>query len=201
MRLLLVDNYDSFSFNLAHLFQRFGLEVEVRRNDGVSLDQIAGAPPDWICISPGPRTPSHAGISAGVVRRFAGSIPILGVCLGMQVINEVYGGRTVRAPVPVHGKRARVHHGGGGLLRGLPSPFPAARYHSLCIEIGSDALAPLARGDDGTIMALRHRTLQVHGVQFHPESFLGEYGQAIARNFLNEAPAFAAASSSAAAAG
>jgi anthranilate synthase component 2 len=190
MRLLLLDNYDSFTFNLAHLFGRFGLEVVVRRNDRISLDGIRELAPDCVCISPGPRTPTHAGICAEVVRTLAPRLPILGVCLGMQVINEVYGGRTVRAPAPVHGKRSRIVHGGGGLFASLPSPFLAARYHSLQVADVPAELLPLAHGEDGVVMGLRHWRYPVHGVQFHPESFLGEHGDRLAENFLQESPAF-----------
>jgi anthranilate synthase component 2 len=184
MRLLVIDNYDSFTWNLVQLFSGFDLEVIVRRNDAISLSGIAQLQPRWICISPGPRNPAHAGISRAVVARFCRRIPILGVCLGMQAINEVFGGRTVRSPVPVHGKRHAVFHDGTGVFAGLPSPFQAARYHSLCVKIRSPHLLPCAHTEDGVIMGLRHFSMPVVGVQFHPESFLSEHGAAIAANFL-----------------
>jgi len=190
MLMLLLDNYDSFTFNLAHLFGEFGPEVVVRRNDETTLDEIESLKPDWICISPGPGGPSRAGISRDVVVRFGPRTPILGVCLGMQVINEVFGGSTVRAPVPVHGKRAQVHHDGEGIFSGLPAPFMAARYHSLRVEMRSTELIPVAHCEDGVIMGIRHTWLPVHGVQFHPESFLGECGLEIASNFLHTNPDF-----------
>ena len=190
MRLLVVDNYDSFTWNLVQLFSVLGVEVVVRRNDVVSLREIAGLEPRWICISPGPRDPAHAGVSRAVIREFAPRLPVLGVCLGMQAINEVFGGKTIRAPVPVHGKRHEVLHDGAGIFAGLPSPFAAARYHSLCVSIRSPALTACAWCKDGVIMGIRHRTLPVFGVQFHPESFLSEHGPALAANFLSLDPAW-----------
>jgi anthranilate synthase component 2 len=190
MRIVMIDNYDSFTFNLAHLFYEFDLEVLVYRNDRITLDQIQKAGPDWICISPGPRDPAHAGISADVVRRFGPSVPILGVCLGMQVMNEVFGGRTVRAPLPVHGKRCRVHHQGEGVFAGIPSPFWAARYHSLRIELSSPFILPTAVAEDDVLMGIRHRSWPLCGVQFHPESFMSEYGLELVENFLALHPAW-----------
>jgi anthranilate synthase component 2 len=184
MRLLVIDNYDSFTWNLVQLFSGFDVEVIVHRNDAVSLRRIAALDPAWICISPGPRDPVHAGISRAVIRRFGSRVPILGVCLGMQAMNEVFGGRTVTAPVPVHGKRHAIWHDGTGLFAGIPSPFQAARYHSLCVQVRSGALLACARSEDGVIMGLRHASLPLVGVQFHPESFLSEHGGTIARNFL-----------------
>jgi anthranilate synthase component 2 len=184
MRLIMIDNYDSFTYNLVQLFYEFGIQVTVHRHDAVGLDDIAAAAPDWICISPGPKDPAHAGISKAVVQRFGSSVPILGVCLGMQVINEVFGGRTLEAPVPVHGKRSRVTHDGRGIFSGLPSPFRVARYHSLCIEPRTPLILPLAHAEDGVIMGISHRDWPVWGVQFHPESFLTEFGLEIAENFL-----------------
>lgn len=190
MRLVMIDNYDSFTYNLAQLLGEFAIEVLVRRHDQVDLAGVEALAPDWICLSPGPKTPREAGVSAAVVERFAGRVPILGVCLGMQVINEVYGGRTARAPLPVHGKVSLVSHGGGGVLVGLPSPLKVARYHSLqCLPRG-DELIPLARAEDGVLMALRHRDHQVHGVQFHPESFLSQGGLEVMANFLRRNPAW-----------
>jgi anthranilate synthase component 2 len=184
MQLVVIDNYDSFTFNLVHLFGEFDLEVRVYRHDVLTVEGVRELDPDWICISPGPKDPAHAGISKEVIRRLGPSIPILGVCLGMQAINEVFGGRTTRAPLPVHGKRCLVHHRGEGLFSGITSPFQAARYHSLQAVIGSRDIAPLAFAEDGVVMALRHRRLPIMGVQFHPESFLSEYGLELVANFL-----------------
>ncbi|MBC7359075.1 MAG: aminodeoxychorismate/anthranilate synthase component II [Desulfacinum sp.] len=184
MKLVLIDNYDSFTFNLYQLFLEFELDVRVHRHDAVSIRDIARMRPDWICISPGPKDPRHAGISTRVVKTFQESTPILGVCLGMQVINEAYGGRTSRAPHPLHGKRCRVYHRNDPMFAGIPSPFRVARYHSLqCTKVPS-ALVPTAWAEDGVLMALRHERLPVWGVQFHPESFLSEFGLEIIANFL-----------------
>ncbi len=190
MRLLVIDNYDSFTWNLVQLFAAFGVEVIVRRNDAVSLGGIDALQPRWICISPGPRDPAHAGISRSVIERFGRRVPILGVCLGMQAINEVFGGRTVQAPLPVHGKRDAVYHDGAGVFAGLPSPFAAARYHSLCVEVRSSELVVCAHTADGVVMGLRHAAWPIVGVQFHPESFLSEHGTGIAANFLSLDPEF-----------
>lgn len=191
MRLVLIDNYDSFTFNLYQLFCEFdGVEVLVYRHDAISVAAIASLSPHWIVISPGPRSPAHSGISKDVVRTFAGRVPIMGVCLGMQVINEVYGGSTLRAPVPVHGKRSWVHHAGVGLFEGLPSPFRVARYHSLQCRVTSQDLEETAWAEDGVVMALQHKNLPVWGVQFHPESFLSEYGLEMAACFLTSDAAF-----------
>lgn len=190
MRLLMIDNYDSFTYNLVQLFYEFDIQVEVFRHDVIGVRQIRSIAPDWICISPGPRDPAHAGVSARVIESFGAHIPVLGVCLGMQVINEVFGGRTQRAPLPVHGKRSRIVHRGQGLFRDLPSPFWAARYHSLCIAPGSDEIEPVAYAEDGVIMGIRHRSKPIHGVQFHPESFLTEHGMELVRRFLEIQPRF-----------
>jgi anthranilate synthase component 2 len=184
MRMLMIDNYDSFTFNLVQLFLELEVKIEVFRHDQVTLEAIAHRNPDWICISPGPKAPAQAGISKAVVERFSGKIPILGVCLGMQVINEVFGGLTRKAPVPMHGKRSMVQHTSNGLFTGIPSPFSVARYHSLCVDICSSNLVSMGVAEDGVIMALQHRTLPVYGVQFHPESFMSEFGLEIAQNFL-----------------
>lgn len=184
MRLVMIDNYDSFTYNLAQLFYEFDLDVEVYRHDRITIDGIETRRPDWICISPGPKDPAHAGISKAVIAHFAPSVPILGVCLGMQAINEVFGGATVKAPEPRHGKRSQVFHRGRGILAGIPSPFVVARYHSLQVIIGSDTLVPLAHAEDGVVMALEHRSWPLCGVQFHPESFMTEYGWELAANFL-----------------
>ena len=190
MRLLMIDNYDSFTYNLVQLFYEFDIEVEVTRHDSIGVREVQSFAPDWICISPGPRDPSHAGVSAEIVERFGTHIPIHGVCLGMQVINEVFGGRTLRAPLPVHGKRCRIIHRGEGLFRDLPSPFWAARYHSLCIDRGSEEIEPVAHAEDGVVMGIRHRSRPIHGVQFHPESFMTEYGMEMISRFLEIHPRF-----------
>ncbi len=186
MRLVMIDNYDSFTYNLVQLFYEFDLEVAVFRNDRVSIEEIETMEPRWICISPGPKDPRHSGISRETVRRFAPRVPILGVCLGMQVINEVFGGKTLKAPVPVHGKRTRVDHNGRGILSRIPSPFLAARYHSLCIQPRSEDITVTAYSPDGVIMAIEHQLWPLFGVQFHPESFMSEHGIEIARNFLEQ---------------
>jgi anthranilate synthase component 2 len=184
MRLVMIDNYDSFTYNLVQLFYEFDLEVLVFRHDAVTLSQIAALKPDWLCISPGPKAPAQAGISKAVISHFHREIPILGVCLGHQALNEVCGGATVRAPVPVHGKRHQVLHHGRGLFAGLPSPFGAARYHSLMAVPNSPELEVTAWTEDGVVMGLSHRRYPLHGVQFHPESFLTNHGHALAENFL-----------------
>lgn len=188
MRLVMIDNYDSFTYNLVQLFYEFDLEVVVRRHDAVDLPGIAALRPDWLCISPGPKAPAAAGVSKAAIAHFYKGIPILGVCLGMQALNEVFGGRTILAPVPVHGKRHQIHHTGQGVFAGLPSPFGAARYHSLMVQPHSVDLAVTARTTDGVIMGLSHRRYPLHGVQFHPESFLTDYGRELAANFLALAP-------------
>ena len=187
IRLVMIDNYDSFTFNLVQLFYEFGIQVEVYRHDETSLAHLEQRNPDAICISPGPKTPAHAGVSKDVVQYFGPRVPILGVCLGMQVINEVYGGRTPKAPVCVHGKCSMVSHQGQGVFAGLPSPFRAARYHSLCVDVLSPELEITAMSDDGVVMGVRHREYPIHGVQFHLESFMTEYGLEMAANFLEVA--------------
>ena len=184
MRLLMIDNYDSFTYNLVQLFSEFDLEVLVFRHDEISLDGIADLQPDWLCISPGPKAPDQAGISKAAIAHFYRQVPILGVCLGHQALNEVFGGVTVKAPVPVHGKRHLVFHQGQGVFKGLPSPFGAARYHSLMAVPASPELEVTAWTDDGVVMGLQHRRFPLHGVQFHPESFLSSHGHALAANFL-----------------
>ena len=186
MRLVMIDNYDSFTYNLVQLFSEFDLEVLVFRHDEIDLAGIAGLKPDWLCISPGPKAPDQAGISKAVIAHFYRQVPILGVCLGHQALNEVFGGVTVKAPVPVHGKRQPVFHKGQGVFKGLPSPFNAARYHSLMAEPHSPDLEVTAWTEDGVIMGLQHRQFPLHGVQFHPESFLTDHGHALAANFLEE---------------
>ena len=184
--LLLIDNYDSFTYNLAQYFGELGCEPVVKRNDEISLDEIAALAPDHICISPGPCTPREAGISKDIVLRFGTKVQILGVCLGHQCIAEAYGGRVVRASSLVHGKSSMIRHNGSGLFTGLPVPLEAGRYHSLVVERSSlpTNLEIIAESDDGEIMALRHREFPVYGVQFHPESVLTRDGKKILMRFL-----------------
>ena len=184
--ILLLDNYDSFTYNLAQYLGQMGQELEVRRNDQIRLDEIEQLRPDRIVISPGPCTPKEAGISVPLVERFAGKIPILGVCLGHQAIGAAFGGRVVRAPKIMHGKTSEIHHDGKTVFRGLPQNFQATRYHSLIVERKSlpRSLEISAETADGTIMGLRHRKLRVEGVQFHPESVLTGSGFRLLENFL-----------------
>ncbi len=184
--LLMIDNYDSFTWNLVQYFGELGEDVRTVRNDAIGLDGIAALAPARIVISPGPCTPNEAGISLATIHRFAGTIPILGVCLGHQAIGAAFGGRVVRARQVMHGKTSPIHHSGAGVFRGLPQPFTAIRYHSLAVERESlpACLEVTAWTDDGEIMGLRHRELPVEGVQFHPESILTEHGHALLRNFL-----------------
>jgi anthranilate synthase component 2 len=184
MRLVMIDNYDSFTYNLVQLFYKFDVEVLVFRHDAVELREIEALKPYWICISPGPKAPAQAGISKEVIAYFHRDIPILGVCLGHQALNEVWGGVTARAPLPMHGKCSQVHHRGKGLFCGLPSPFRAARYHSLMAVPASEDLEVTAWTVDGVVMGLSHRRYPLHGVQFHPESFLTSYGYDLVANFL-----------------
>jgi len=182
----MIDNYDSFTWNLVQYFGELGEGVRTVRNDAIGLDEVAALAPARIVISPGPCTPNEAGISLPLIHRFAGSIPILGVCLGHQSIGAAFGGRVVRAKQVMHGKTSPIHHSGVGVFRGLPDPFTAIRYHSLAVERETlpDCLQVTAWTDDGEIMGLRHRELRVEGVQFHPESILTEHGHALLRNFL-----------------
>ncbi|MBX3717072.1 MAG: aminodeoxychorismate/anthranilate synthase component II [Burkholderiales bacterium] len=186
--LLMIDNYDSFTYNLVQYLGELGEEVRVVRNDEVTVDEIARLAPDRIVISPGPCTPNEAGVSLPAIGRFAGKIPILGVCLGHQAIGQAFGGRIVHAKTLMHGKVSPIHHAGKGVFRGLPSPYDATRYHSLAIERETcpAELEITAWTDDGEIMGVRHRTLAVEGVQFHPESILTEHGHALLRNFLTQ---------------
>jgi len=183
---LMIDNYDSFTYNLVQYLGELGADVEVVRNDAITLDEIEARAPDHIVVSPGPCTPSEAGISVPLIQRFAGRIPILGVCLGHQAIGQAFGGRVVRAARVMHGKLSPVEHRGEGVFEGLPSPFKATRYHSLAIERDSlpAALEVTATADDGEIMGVRHRTHAVEGVQFHPEAILTEHGKRLLANFL-----------------
>ena len=185
--LLLIDNYDSFTYNLAQYFGELGCELLIKRNDEISLGEIADLAPQHICISPGPCTPREAGISKEVVLRFGPEVPILGVCLGHQCIAAAYGGKVVRAPRLMHGKACMISHNGSALFSDLPTPFEAGRYHSLVVERRSfpACLEITAESDDGEIMALRHRQFPVQGVQFHPESVLTRDGKKILASFLS----------------
>ncbi len=186
--LLVIDNYDSFTHNLVQMLMLYDLEIEVFRSDRISIDRIARMGIDYILISPGPKDPAHAGISTQVVSSFAGHVPILGVCLGMQCINEAMGGSTVNAPIPVHGKTSRIHHHQEGIFKGIPSPFTAARYHSLMVDPKNTGLEVTARSDDGVIMGLHDLRRAVFGVQGHPESFMTQYGFVLIENFLKQGP-------------
>jgi anthranilate synthase/aminodeoxychorismate synthase-like glutamine amidotransferase len=191
---LMIDNYDSFTWNVVQYFWELGADVAVHRNDEITTDEIASAAPALLCVSPGPCSPTEAGVSIASIERFAGEIPIFGICLGMQSIGAAYGGDIVRAPEVMHGKTSDVHHNGTGVFEGLPSPFTATRYHSLvvdpatlpgCLEITAWTLDDSGKLD--VIMGLRHRELSVEGVQFHPESILTEHGHAMLQNFLKQA--------------
>ena len=183
-----IDNYDSFTYNLVQYLGELGAELEVFRNDAVTVEELDALAPTHIVISPGPGTPDDAGISKDVIRQLGPRLPILGVCLGHQCIGEAFGGRVVRAPEPVHGKTSMIHHNGAGILRGLPTPFEAIRYHSLIVERATlpAALEITAETADGLIMGLRHREYPTFGVQFHPESILTRVGKDILRAFLAE---------------
>ena len=185
--LLMIDNYDSFTFNLVQYFGELGEDVVVRRNDEIALADIEKLAPRRMVISPGPCSPAEAGISVPAIERFAGKLPILGVCLGHQCIGQAFGGRIVHAQTLMHGKTSQMTHTGKGVFAGLPSPYRITRYHSLVIERATcpDCLDITAWTDDGEIMGVRHKTLSVEGVQFHPESIMTEHGHALLRNFLN----------------
>jgi anthranilate synthase component 2 len=184
--LLMIDNYDSFTYNLVQYLGELGEDVKVVRNDEMGVDDIERLSPERIVVSPGPCTPNEAGVSLEAIRRFAGRVPILGVCLGHQAIGQAFGGKVVHAATLMHGKVSAIHHEGHGVFAGLPSPFNATRYHSLAIERAScpPELEVTAWTDDGEIMGVRHRVLPVEGVQFHPESILTEHGHDLLRNFL-----------------
>lgn len=184
--LLMIDNYDSFTYNLVQYFGELGEDVRVYRNDAITLGEIARLNPERIVISPGPGNPSQAGVSLGVIREFAGKIPLLGVCLGHQSIGEAFGGKVVHAKKLMHGKVSPVYHNDVGVFRGLPNPVTCTRYHSLAVERESlpECLEITAWTEDGEIMGLRHKTLAVEGVQFHPESILTEHGHDMLKNFL-----------------
>ena len=187
MKLLMVDNYDSFTFNLVQYFGELGAEVEVFRNDEIDLAGIEARRPDRLVISPGPCSPAEAGISVPAIQHFAGKVPILGVCLGHQSIGQAFGGEVVRAGRLMHGKTSPIYHRGEGVFHGLPSPFDATRYHSLVIrrETIPDCLEITAETEIGEIMGVRHRDLPIEGVQFHPESVLTECGRELLRNFIH----------------
>ena len=189
--LLMIDNYDSFTFNVVQYLMELGEDVSVWRNDEISVDAIIEAAPEKIVISPGPCTPNEAGISLEVIERLAGSIPILGICLGHQSIGQAFGGHIIRAPKVMHGKLSAIHHSGVGVFEGLPSPYQATRYHSLVIDPSTlpESLEVTAWTEDESgkleaIMGVRHRSLSVEGVQFHPESILSEHGHSLLKNFL-----------------
>jgi anthranilate synthase component 2 len=188
--LLMIDNYDSFTWNLVQYLGELGADVHVHRNDAITVSEVAAWEPSHIVVSPGPCTPNEAGISVDLIRAFAGKIPILGVCLGHQAIGQAFGGRIVRAQRVMHGKLSPVTHDGKGSFTGLPSPLAATRYHSLAIERASlpADLEVTATADDGEIMGVRHRRFAVEGVQFHPEAILTEHGHALLRNFLEGKP-------------
>ncbi len=194
LRLLVIDNYDSFTYNLVQMFTRYDLEILVKRGDNITLEDAEALAPDYILISPGPKDPAHAGVSKEIIRAFYSRTPILGVCLGMQCLNEVFGGRTVRAPVPVHGKTDQICNNGQGLFKGMPDPFSAARYHSLMIEQPEEVEEVTADGNrlvstawtyDGIPMGVELPGFPVFGLQFHPESFLTEHGDILIDNFVN----------------
>ncbi len=189
LKILMIDNYDSFTYNIVQYFGELGAEVEVFRNDGITVQGIAERAPDRLVVSPGPCSPAEAGISVAAIAHFAGKMPILGVCLGHQAIGAAFGGRIVRARQLMHGKTSRITTTGQGVFSGLPTQFTVNRYHSLAIERSScpDCLEPTAWTDDGEIMGVRHTQQPIQGVQFHPESILTEHGHAMLKNFLEQA--------------
>jgi para-aminobenzoate synthetase component 2 len=189
--ILMIDNYDSFTYNLVQYLGELGADIRVARNDQITIAEIERLSPEKIVISPGPCTPREAGVSCDVIRHFAGRVPLLGVCLGHQCIGEVFGGEIVRAPALFHGKTSLIYHDGRSIFRGLPRPFEATRYHSLVIrrETLPDCLELSAETDDGVIMGVRHRQLAIEGVQFHPESILTHEGKKLLANYLSLSPA------------
>jgi anthranilate synthase component 2 len=187
-RLIVIDNYDSFTYNLVQMFLPYDLSVQVFRNDDISVADVDRLDPDYILVSPGPKAPADAGISVALIREMHRKVPILGVCLGMQCINEAFGGETTRASTLMHGKTSKIHHAGLGVFHNMPSPFTAARYHSLMTAPSSPFLMVTSRSDDGVIMGLSHVESPLHGVQFHPESFLTEHGFHLVENFLRLGP-------------
>ncbi len=186
--LLVLDNYDSFTFNLVQMFRVYPLAVSVIRADKITVAEVAALRPDYIVVSPGPKDPAAAGISVPLIAQLHAQFPILGVCLGMQSMNEAFGGITIRAPLPMHGKTDEVHHQQKGLFMGLPNPVKVARYHSLAVSNVNPVLEITAKTSDGVVMGLSHREHPLHGVQFHPESFLTEHGFALIENFLKIGP-------------
>jgi anthranilate synthase component 2 len=184
----MIDNYDSFTYNLVQYFGELGADVRVARNDALDVADIEGLKPSHICLSPGPCTPNEAGITLDVIKAFAGKIPLLGVCLGHQAIGQAFGGQVVRAPYVMHGKTSDIHHNDMGIFQGLPHPFSATRYHSLVVDRHSmpSCLRVSAWTEDGLVMGLKHRNLDVEGVQFHPESILTENGKDLLRAFLRQ---------------
>jgi anthranilate synthase component 2 len=190
--IVLIDNYDSFTFNLFHYLGELGAEVVVHRNDKIAVKDVVAADPDAIVLSPGPCTPDDAGICLDLIKRASPTIPIFGVCLGHQAIGQVFGGKVVRAPVPVHGKMSLIKHHGAGVFRGINGPFQATRYHSLVVDRATlpSELSSVAETDDHLVMGMAHTRLPVHGVQFHPESIASEHGHLILRNFLDIAAAW-----------
>jgi anthranilate synthase component II len=190
--IVLIDNYDSFTFNLVHYLGGLGAEVVVHRNDKLASDDVLAADPDAIVLSPGPCTPNEAGICLNLIQQASSSVPILGVCLGHQAIGQAFGGKIVRAPVPVHGKLSEIRHRGRGVFRGINAPFQATRYHSLVVDRASmpDELTLTAETQDDLVMGVSHTSLPVHGVQFHPESIASEHGHLILKNFLELAAAW-----------
>lgn len=183
---LLIDNYDSFVYNLYHYFGELGAEMEVKRNDAIAVEGALALKPKGVVISPGPCDPDQAGICLSLIEAAAGKLPILGVCLGHQAIGQAMGGKVIRAPAPMHGKVSEIHHEGLDVFQGLPNPFPATRYHSLIVERKTlpDCLRVTAETKDGLIMGLAHKDLPIYGVQFHPESIASEHGHTVLRNFL-----------------
>ena len=194
--IVLIDNYDSFTFNLVHYLGELGAQVRVYRNDKIASAAVIAAEPDAIVLSPGPCTPREAGICLDLIASASGKIPILGVCLGHQAIGDAFGGMVVRAPTPVHGKLSLIRHDGTGIFRGINAPFEATRYHSLVVDRGSlpDDLTVTADTEDGLIMGLAHRHLPLHGVQFHPESIASDHGHLMLKNFLDIAASWNASS-------
>jgi len=186
--LVMIDNYDSFTYNLVQYFGELGEDVRTFRNDEITIDEIEQLKPSRICISPGPCTPLEAGISVPALKHFAGKLPILGVCLGHQSIGAAFGGKVIRVQQVMHGKTSPIAHTGAGVFKNLPSPYTIIRYHSLAIARDSlpDCLEVTAWTDDGEIMGVRHKQFQIEGVQFHPESILSEHGHALLQNFLNQ---------------
>lgn len=195
MKVALIDNYDSFTWNLVHYLGELGADVDVYRNDAISVDELKAKQPDAIVLSPGPCTPNEAGICLEVIDKLGAETPIFGVCLGQQSIGQAYGGHVVRAPSPVHGKLSLVKHSGEGVMRGINGPFQATRYHSLVVDRDTmpDDLKITAETDDGLVMSVSHKKHPVHGVQFHPESIASEHGRVILKNFLDLAAAWNAA--------